>query len=426
MDATRETQDANKPQEFQAGWTLTKKLLMNGVITVFSACMVAGSTAIFLVLISKALSRARDVTDSKEVLKSLDEAQSLLSMGIVVVIVTVILACIFVMGPIVFIIIQVTRQIKTLDASVQALSHGDFTVLPKVLGKDDLAGMSWKLRQTIRILSGAMRTVRFTSDRVETASVELGESSTHSNRSATDTRDTLLRALENSEQSRSASGQADAARIELQEQMQVMSAASDKAGDLTNQAVAAVDAAGASVAALTEAAEQISTVVKTIADIAEQTNLLALNATIEAARAGDAGKGFAVVAEQVKELSTQTAGATADVEAKVNLIQESTTSAVKQIEGISTAVQTVAQVQDEISAALTQQNQSAHNLVASLTEVNSAIEQMGDLMHNAVDLSSQNTADAAAVSQTAQGLSKQAQQLDELVGGFTYIEHQDA
>ena len=47
--------------------------------------------------------------------------------------------------------------------------------------------------------------------------------------------------------------------------------------------------------------------------IAKQTNLLALNATIEAARAGDAGKGFAVVAGEVKNLSAQTARATAEV-----------------------------------------------------------------------------------------------------------------
>jgi methyl-accepting chemotaxis protein len=59
--------------------------------------------------------------------------------------------------------------------------------------------------------------------------------------------------------------------------------------------------------------EKVGTVAKQIDTIAKQTNLLALNATIEAARAGDAGRGFAVVAGEVKNLSGQTAAATADI-----------------------------------------------------------------------------------------------------------------
>ena len=58
---------------------------------------------------------------------------------------------------------------------------------------------------------------------------------------------------------------------------------------------------------------RVGKVAEQIDAIAKQTNLLALNATIEAARAGDAGKGFAVVAGEVKNLSGQTAKATAEV-----------------------------------------------------------------------------------------------------------------
>lgn len=67
---------------------------------------------------------------------------------------------------------------------------------------------------------------------------------------------------------------------------------------------------------------RIGKVADEIDKIAKQTNLLALNATIEAARAGDAGKGFAVVAGEVKNLSTQTARATAEVAGVVTELQK--------------------------------------------------------------------------------------------------------
>ena len=128
--ATMEQESAQLPtqppremdKQFRAGWTLTKKLLMNGVITIFSACMVAGSTTVFLILIARALQKAGATATNQATVKALAEAQHLLNIGIVVVIVTVMLACIFVMTPIVVVIIQVTRQIKTLNASVEALS----------------------------------------------------------------------------------------------------------------------------------------------------------------------------------------------------------------------------------------------------------------------------------------------------------------
>lgn len=419
---TAGTQPASTEAKFRAGMTLTKKLLMNGIITVFSACMVAGSTTVFLVLISGALDRARVGVKSAEVLQSLDQAQHLLSVGIVVVIVTVLLACIFVMTPIVVIIIQVTRQIKTLDASVEALSHGDFTILPKVLGRDDLAGMSWKLRQTIRVLSQTMKTVRGASDKVETASTDLRTASADSDRSAQQTCQTLEDALNKTESSQAASREADAARRELQEQMQVMGGASQKAGELATQAVNAVNTANVCITALSDAAEQISSVVKTITDIAGQTNLLALNATIEAARAGESGRGFAVVADQVKELANQTAGATADVETKVKLIQDSTLSAVEQIANISTVVDSLSDVQSEISTALGTQDISARNLVESLKQMNASVGEMAELMHRAFELSAQNATAAGGVSNTAQALRHQAADLDKLVGYFSYID----
>src|SRR6185437_3953573 len=76
--------------------------------------------------------------------------------------------------------------------------------------------------------------------------------------------------------------------------------------------------------ALREALDHVSTVSEEISLIARQTHLLAINAAIEAARAGESGKSFAVVAAEVKNLSSKTAQATAQIEATLARLTQQT------------------------------------------------------------------------------------------------------
>ena len=106
---------------------------------------------------------------------------------------------------------------------------------------------------------------------------------------------------------------------------------------------------------LADGADRIGAVVQLIANIASQTNLLALNATIEAARAGDAGKGFAVVASEVKNLASQTAHATSEIESQITQIQASTRETVGAVFGITQTVEEVSTIATAIAAAVEQQ-----------------------------------------------------------------------
>lgn len=60
-----------------------------------------------------------------------------------------------------------------------------------------------------------------------------------------------------------------------------------------------------------------------ISSIANNTNILSLNASIEAARAGEHGRGFAVVAGEVRNLATQSSGASKEITDTIAQVQKS-------------------------------------------------------------------------------------------------------
>jgi methyl-accepting chemotaxis protein len=151
---------------------------------------------------------------------------------------------------------------------------------------------------------------------------------------------------------------------------------SEKARNVAEDAVAKVTRTADKVSALGEAAAAIGKVTEVITEISDQTNLLALNATIEAARAGEAGKGFAVVANEIKELASQTAGATSDIRAKIEGIQTSTTETVSEIAAVSEVIEAVNTTVTSIAAAVEEQNVTTSEIAANVVQASDGIQEV--------------------------------------------------
>ncbi|GFP76191.1 methyl-accepting chemotaxis protein [Clostridium fungisolvens] len=84
--------------------------------------------------------------------------------------------------------------------------------------------------------------------------------------------------------------------------------------------------------------EVIKEMSSNITNIASSTNLLALNASIEAARAGEAGRGFSVVADEIRKLSSSTAGLVSGIDESVKTLYKSIDSLRGEIDNTKLAI----------------------------------------------------------------------------------------
>ncbi len=180
----------------------------------------------------------------------------------------------------------------------------------------------------------------------------------------------------------------------------------DKAREVTEDAVTKTNATFQRMAELGSAAQEISKVTETITEISEQTNLLALNATIEAARAGEAGKGFAVVANEIKELARQTAEATLEIRQRIDAIQTSSATTITEMEQINTVINDVNSIVTTIASAVEEQAASTNEIASNVAQAAQGIAKVNENVTQSSSVTGEITIEISEVSQVANTISQ--------------------
>lgn len=303
---------------------------------------------------------------------------------------------------------------------VTAAADGDLTQNVAVSGEDAIGQMGEGLHRLLTSLRESIQGIAGTANTLASASEELTATAQQMSATSEET-SAQAEVVTGTSKSVSESVQTVAAgTVELSASITEIAKNAAGAAQIANEAVTVTNDTNATISKLGDSSQEIGQVIKVITSIAQQTNLLALNATIEAARAGDAGKGFAVVANEVKELAKETAKATEDIGRKIEAIQGSTHDSVEAIEKISSIIDDINEAQSTIASAVEEQSATTKEMEKSVSDANSGSQEIASNIGGVAQAAQDTSRGASGVESAASDLSKMANELQTLVGKFTY------
>ena len=297
---------------------------------------------------------------------------------------------------------MIRRRLAGLATSFRDVSTGDGDLRRRidVKGNDGIDVLG-------NIFNGFIEKLQDIMGQVVTDSSNLVGVASHLNTISASSSSSALQQQGQIEQVATAMNEMSATATEVATNARAAATAAETANGDVNTGMAVVEQTVTSINALASEVERANDVIRTlqsdsdeigsvldvIRGIAEQTNLLALNAAIEAARAGEQGRGFAVVADEVRTLASRTQESTQEIQKMIERLQSGANDAVNVMEEshiqakasvdhasktggalqkITTAVNSINQMNLEISNAAEQQTSVAHEIDVSLNQINQA------------------------------------------------------
>ncbi|MBS1210123.1 MAG: methyl-accepting chemotaxis protein [Proteobacteria bacterium] len=284
----------------------------------------------------------------------------------------------------------VDGAIKDIGSIAQSLEGGDLTKQIAREYQGDFDRLKQALNNTVTKLAQTISEVNNTTETLASATVQVSSTA---------------QSLSQASSEQAASVEETSASIEqmtasIQQNTENAKVADGMSAEGSNKAAEGGEAVNETVGAMKEIAKKIGI----IDDIAYQTNLLALNAAIEAARAGEHGKGFAVVAAEVRKLAERSQVAAQEIgQLAVNSVSMAE-KAGKLLDEIVPATKKTADLVQEITAASEEQT-------AGVNQVNTAMSQLSQITQ-------QNASASEELAATAEEMSSQAGNLQELMAFF--------
>ncbi len=188
---------------------------------------------------------------------------------------------------------------------------------------------------------------------------------------------------------------------------------------ISRKAAEEVQSADRTLHDLENAMAQIGDIVTLIQAIAAQTNLLALNATIEAARAGEAGKGFAVVATEVKNLATQTAGATEEIQQSVEAMRSLTQEVGRIMLSVREHVLETDMRMSSVAVAVEEQTAATRDIARNVSHAAEGAAIIADAISSVTEASGHAAEAASGTSDLSTALESSTRNLGQALDRFT-------